>query len=205
MLIIYEYIREKRLEISTLVAVALCSFMLVHTALGESNLMKVLKRPGKGPGKGAGGHGGYGCFRQGRKGRYGWPVAYYQAKNGISWGDYINVDNLRIRKGKTIYPFNCDRADKGTGLCKDIKNQDLGEHYCSKCSFTGTQLVNTMQGGKISEKQKSGKLNIKLYLSCRQTYGNIGKRARYTYRVEDSGSRRRRLLGMKRRDADCRL
>ena len=34
--------------ISTLVVVALCSFMLAHTALGESNLMKVLKGPGGG-------------------------------------------------------------------------------------------------------------------------------------------------------------
>ena len=195
----------KFITVSTLVAVALCSFMLVHTALGESNLLKVLKGSGK-----RDPDAGFRCFRRGRRGQYRWPVAYYKAANGASSGNYINLANLRVSPNgqNTIYPFNCDGADAGTGLCNDVKNEELDEHYCRKCSFTGSKQVNMMQGGKLNEKDKSGKLNIKLILSCRETYraGKIhGKKARYTYRVEDNGSRRRRLLGMKDRDGECRL
>ena len=190
----------KFITVSTLVAVALCSLMLVHTALGESNL---LKGPG---GNRFNAHNR--CFRKGRRGQYRWLVAYYKAVNGASSGNYITLDNLQISPDgqNTIYPFNCDGADKGTGLCKDVYNQELGEHYCEKCSFKGSKVVNTMQGGKLTEEDKSGKLNIKLILSCRQAKTGTGKiRARYSYRVEDSGSRRRRLLGVNRADGDCRL
>ena len=44
----------KFITVSTLVAVALCSFMLVHTALGESNLLKVLEGSGGGMAGGIG-------------------------------------------------------------------------------------------------------------------------------------------------------
>ena len=194
----------KFVTVSALVAIALCSFMLVHTALGESNLMKVLKGPKRGAGKG-----GYACFRKGRRGVYRWPVAYYKTANGASSGNYINIDKLQVSKdgSQSVYRFDCDGEEAGTGLCKDVKNEDLGAHYCKKCSFTGTKEVNMMQGGILNENEKSGKLNIRLFLSCTQYKRNNrrGPRARYTYRVEHSGSRRRRLLGMTDRDADCRL
>ena len=134
-------------------------------------------------------------------------MAYYKAANGASSGTYINIDKLQVSKdgGQSVYRFDCDGEEAGTGLCNDVKNKNLGAHYCEKCSFTGTKEVNMMQGGILNENEKSGKLNIRLFLSCEQRKTNRGPRARYTYRVEHSGSRRRRLLGMRRRDADCRL
>lgn len=196
--------------VSTLVVVALCSFMLAHTALGESNLMKVLK-VGRKALKGWVGNCGHKCFNraqrgQGRKGKFTWRVPYVKSQK-IS-GNYINLDNLRLSRDKTrtVYEYDCDGADKSTGLCKDIQNPNLSNgHYCTTCSFKGTKTKMVMLGYKNNDGNR--RRRIKLKITCKEKYKQWlnARIAKYTYRVEDSRSRRRRLLGKKYGDADCRL
>ena len=203
----------KVITASTLVAVALCSFMLVNTALGESNLLKVLESSGGGMARGSGSSNWDRptCMRH--QSRLGWPVGYYKAVNGRSGGDYfINLDKLTVSRdgSKTQYKFNCRLpAFKNTLHCK-YASINADPNRCRKCQFT--RATQWMMGGKIDDKNKDGKTKVTLIVNCKlkdiRPFGKLkGKDfvAKYTYKVVDSGSRRRRLLGMRDADGDCRL
>ena len=203
----------KFITVSTLVAVALCSLVLVNTALGESNLLKVLK-DGGGIGQGYGSHGSGRadvCVRN--KHVFHWHQGYYKAENGRTGGAYyINPDKLTLSPdgSRTQYKFNCRLpAFKNTLHCK-YASINADPNRCRKCQFT--RATQWMMGGKLSDKNKDGKTKVTLIVNCElkdiRPFGKFkGKDfvAKYTYRVEDNRSRRRRLLGMKHADGDCRL
>ena len=156
------------------------------------------------------------CIKNGkRRGDFKWPERLFQQKGTTDSGGYINVRKLRDTHFGTKYPFDCDLKDfRGTGLCKTIKEYRGNQDKCSTCSWKHKNndmpttkkplVVHTMTGGVVGG--SSGKVTLEVFCG-RLCADKDVKRCRHFYRVKhpDSKSRRRRLLGMKREEAECRL